>query len=176
MHGCHLALFFKKRIGIIFLSIGMLGLLLGWRGKWLPQNADVTMVAVLFVYLGMVWKEHAEIFDRYELGIFLSVSCVWLYCLRLGIYIEMAGRSYPYLSVSVLEAVCGTFVTCTLCKALEENEQINNLLAFIGRHTLLIFSMHCLDWIAVDAWMNHRMWIRNISAYGYGTWLFAFIL
>lgn len=168
--------FSKKRIGIVFLSIGMLGLLLGWRGKWLPQNADVTMVAVLFVYLGMVWKEHAEIFDRYELGIFLSVSCVWLYCLRLGIYIEMAGRSYPYLSVSVLEAVCGTFVTCTLCKALEENEQINNLLAFIGRHTLLIFSMHCLDWIAVDAWMNHRMWIRNISAYGYGTWLFAFIL
>lgn len=71
MHGCHLALFFKKRIGIIFLAIGMLGLLLGWRGKWLPQNADVTMVAVLFVYLGMVWKEHAEIFDRYELGIFL---------------------------------------------------------------------------------------------------------
>ncbi len=72
MHGYHLALFFKKRSGIIFLAIGMLGLLLGWRGKWLPQNADVTMVAVLFVYLGMVWKEHAEIFDRYELGIFFS--------------------------------------------------------------------------------------------------------
>lgn len=90
---------------------------------------------------------------------FLAVSCVWLYCLRLGIYIEMAGRSYPYLSVSVLEAVCGTFVICTLCKALEENEQIKHLMVFIGRHTLLIFSMHCLDWIAVDAWMNHRMWI-----------------
>lgn len=43
---------------------------IGLARKWLPQNADVTMVAVLFVYLGMVWKEHAEIFDRYELGIF----------------------------------------------------------------------------------------------------------
>lgn len=51
---------------------------------------------------------------------FLAVSCVWLYCLRLGIYIEMAGKSYPYLSVSVLEAVCGTFAICSLCKASEE--------------------------------------------------------
>lgn len=158
--------FQKKRIGIIFLSIGMLGLLLGWRGKWLPQNADVTMVAVLFVYLGMVWKEHAEIFDRYELGISFAASCIWLYCLCLGIYIEMAGRSYPYLSVSVLEAVCGTFAICSLCKALEENKQIKHLMVFIGRHTLLIFLMHCLDWIAVDAWMNHRMWIRNIVRTG----------
>lgn len=124
------------------------------------------MVAVLFVYLGMVWKAHAEIFDRYELGISFAASCIWLYCLRLGIYIEMAGRSYPYLSVSVLEAVCGTFVICTLCKALEENDQIKNLLAFIGRHTLLIFSFHCLDWVAVDVWLNHRMWIRNIVRTG----------
>lgn len=65
-----ISLCFLKKSSIIFLAIGMLGLLLGWRGKWLPQNADVTMVAVLFVYLGVVWKEHAEIFDRYELGIF----------------------------------------------------------------------------------------------------------
>lgn len=114
----------------------------------------------------MVWKKYAEIFDRYELGISFAASCIWLYCLNFGIYIEMAGRSYPYLSVSVLEAVCGTFVVCTLCKALEENEQIKNLLAFIGRHTLLIFSVHCLDWIAVDTWMNHRMRIRNIARTG----------
>ena len=39
-------------------------------------------------------------------------------------------------------------------------------MVFIGRHALLIFSMHCLDWIAVDTWMNHRMWIRNIVRTG----------
>lgn len=89
----------------------------------------------------------------------------------------MAGRIYPYLSVSVLEAACGTFAICSLCKALEENKQIKNLMVFIGRHTLLILSMHCLDWIAVDACLDESSDVDpKYSAYGYGTWLFAFIL
>ena len=121
-------------------------------------------------------KEHAEIFDRYELGIFLAVSCVWLYCLRLGIYIEMAGRSYPYLSVSVLEAVCGTFAICSLCKALKENKQIKHLMVFIGRHTLLIF-FNALFRLDSRGRLDESSDVDpKYSAYGYGTWLFAFIL
>ena len=159
-------LFSEKRVGFIYLGTGILGILLGFKGNWIPQNLDVTMVAVLFIYLGMVWKQYEVFFEKHELAICLFSSILWLYCLSLGIYIEMAGRSYPYMSVSVLEALCGTFVICCICKTLAENEIIRDGLGYIGRHTLLIFSVHCVDSSLVCVWGSYGIVVKNILRVG----------
>lgn len=69
----------------------------------------------------------------------------------------MATRHYPYYATTILEALCGTFAVCSLCKALESNPRLRYVLSFIGMHTLLLFSIHCLDWIAGPIWSNHSM-------------------
>ena len=150
-------LFPGKKVDYIFAFIGIGGVLLGTKGKWLPQNLDVTMTAILFLYLGMVWREWKTYIQKYETIIFIVAIGIWLYCLSFGLYIEMATRHYPYYATTILEALCGTFAVCSLCKALESNPRLRYVLSFIGMHTLLLFSIHCLDWIAGPIWSNHSM-------------------
>ena len=150
-------LFPGKKVGYIFAFIGIGGILLGTKGKWLPQNLDVTMTAILFLYLGIVWKEWKTYVQKYETILFLVAIGIWLYCLSFGLYIEMATRHYPYYATTIVEALSGTFAVCCLCKAIEANRKIRYVLSFIGMHTLLLFSVHCLDWIAGPVWSNHGM-------------------
>lgn len=57
--GIHL-LFPGENKGYIYTFVGILGVFLGIRGMWLPQNLDVTCVAVLFMSVGMLWRQYAE--------------------------------------------------------------------------------------------------------------------
>ena len=42
-------LFPGKSTGHIYIFLGLLGIILGVQGKWLPQNLDVTLVAMIFI-------------------------------------------------------------------------------------------------------------------------------
>ena len=151
-------LFPDKNKEYIYMFIGLLGLALGIKHKWLPQNLDVTFVTVLFIYLGMLWKRYIAAIQKHENILFLCAVAFWLCCLNFDVYIEMAGRSYPYLAISIIEAVAGSFAVCCFCKALMANVKLSLPIQFIGMHTLLIFLIHHMDWTVHELWQTNTMW------------------
>ncbi len=155
--GIHL-LFPGENKGYIYTFVGILGVFLGIRGMWLPQNLDVTCVAVLFMSVGMLWRQYAEKIKEYEVVLFFGSVVFWLTCLHFNIYIELAARHYPYLAVSLVEAVCGSYAFCCFCRALVANRAVTFAGQFIGMHTLLIFGLHCLDWIVHPLWNSPVIW------------------
>lgn len=70
----------------------------------------------------------------------------------------MAIRQYPYLAISIVEAVCGSYAFCCFCKALTANRATSITWQFIGMHTMLIYCLHCLDWIAKPLWAMPKTW------------------
>lgn len=111
-------------------------------------------MAMLFIYVGMLWRSYADWLERYEQLCFMAAVIIWMICLNAPMYIEMATRSYPWTICSVIEAVCGSYAVCCLCKALVANARIRYVFQFIGMHTLLIFLVHHLDWIAGPVWQS----------------------
>lgn len=162
LNALHL-LFPGKYIGGVYVFLGLAGIALGIKGKWLPQNMDVTFVAILFIYLGMLWRKYHEFVEEHADILFLMAISFWSFCLCFDQYIEMAGRHYPYIALSVIEAVCGSFAVCWLCKALAQNVFVKNITLFIGIHTLLIFLVHDLDIIVAPLWQTSSYWLTCIT-------------
>ena len=157
LDGIHL-LFPGENKEYIHTFVGIFGVFLGIRGMWLPQNFDVTCVAVLFMSVGMLWKQHAEKIKEHENVLFFYAVAFWLTCLHFNIYIELAARHYPYLALSIVEAVCGSYAFCCFCRALAVNQSVTFVCQFIGIHTLLIFGIHCVDWILHPLWNSPVIW------------------
>lgn len=111
---------------------------------------------------GNALEEVSRINWKYAIPLFFLSILIWVGCLHYHIYIEMAARHYPFLTLSILEAVCGSFAICSLCKALAQNTFIRRLTLFIGAHTLLIFLVHHLDWIFRPLWQMPSYWMTCV--------------
>lgn len=154
-------LFPGEKIGYIYVGIALFGMAMGLKGKWLPQNMDVTFIAVFFIYIGMLWKKYQDLMERHEQLCFMVSVIIWVICLNGSMYIEMAARSYPWTICSVVEAVCGSYAVCCVCKALVANSQVRYVFQFIGMHTLLIFLVHHLDWMTFSFWQSSSIGIAS---------------
>ena len=141
----------------LYFGIGILGLFLGARGKWLPQNLDVTCLAVLFIAVGIEWKKYEQLINNHTGIIFIGASTFWLACLDRGIYLEFSYRHYPGMSISILEALAGAYVICCVCKGIVDNVYVTKPLIVIGRHTLSILCFHCLDFIVLFIWNTNNI-------------------
>ncbi|MGM9919108.1 MAG: acyltransferase family protein [Lactimicrobium massiliense] len=120
--------------------------------KQLLQNFDVTMMTIFFMAAGSLWKSHHELIRKHQIPVFLASTFVWQLCLSRGIFIEMATRSYPYGALCILEAVCGTFAICCICDALRTSKKIRKPFLWLGKHTLLLLCIHCLDSFWIQLW------------------------
>lgn len=127
------------------LGCGVIALLLGSRMA-MPQNFDVTLMAVMFMTIGIIIKEHSGLIRKYKIPLFVLSMIIWLGCLDKSIYIELATRSYPYGMLSVIEAVCGSYICCIfarMCTFMKHRKLLN----LLGRNTLEFLEIHCVDYI-----------------------------
>lgn len=127
-----------------YIILAYVGILIG-RKIWLPQSFDIVFVAMLFLHIGHLWKSKETSIQKH-LILLCSISAVaWLWPLEKGIYIELATRQYPYGAISVLEAICATFIIVQSTKMLARFKVIKIIFVFLGQHTLEILCIHCLD-------------------------------
>lgn len=140
-----------------YCTIGCLaffGICLGTSHNWLFQNFDVTFVSVLFVYVGMLWRDNSKLIDRYSVQLFFASLAIWSFLIGHGIYIEMAGRRYPYYSVSIIEAIVATFVFCSFCKACLDMTLLKRLAMVLGADSMVLFYLHHCDSAVSFLWRN----------------------
>lgn len=139
-----LTLFKSEKVPFICIALGLYGVLLG-QDHELPQNLDVTIVAVMFMAVGNIARNYNDWIKKYKYAIFICSAIFWQICVLNGLYIEMGTRSYPLGMLCILEAVCGSFVCCNISDALMSNAFLKRGMLFLGQHTLLLLSIHCLD-------------------------------
>lgn len=142
----------------VFLVLTFFGFLLGKFQYWLPLNFDVTLVCAGFIYIGMLLKIYSEYLKRYKTFIILFCCLIWLFLIKNGVYIELASRHYPGWVVSFVEAIFATIVICYISKTFEAYFLLCNFFATIGRHTLMIFTIHAVDWLWFPM-ITERSWV-----------------
>lgn len=148
-------LFPSKYNGIIFLMLAFLGKYLSDMALYLPQSLDVCLVAVLFIWLGFMFKQIYPVFEKYQMPIVMLAFCFWIFCWEKEIHVDLGGRWYPDFIAGILTAVCGCLCIITLSQALESCTPVAKLLSFIGKNTLTILCISFLDWIAISLWSNN---------------------
>lgn len=112
---------------------------------WLPQAFDIVPIAILFMWFGYLLKRILHCLNNFSLGIIFIIAVLfWIFCIKHGLYLEMATRRYPLFFVSILEAVAGTIV-CSIFSMVLSKIVFSNAFSFLGKHTLNIMCIHNLD-------------------------------
>lgn len=146
-------IYFKndKNKGLCFI-LGILGIILGYLGKRLPFNFDITLVAVLFITIGYTTRTYFNKIKNKSLVYLLLAIIIWEACLLNGQFIELKTRNYGANLLTTIEAVCGTFVVCYICNVVNEKKIIKKVLNFLGINSLIILCIHSIDWMYIDLW------------------------
>lgn len=132
--------------------LAFVGVCLGATRHWLVQNLDVTLVALAFFYVGMLWKKYAKRVEAYAPILFGISLAIWSVLVSFGICIEMAPRRYPMYSVCVIEAIAASFVFCMFCKNSLDYKWIKRPLTVLGADSIILFYLHHCDWILKSFW------------------------
>ncbi len=118
----------------------------------LPFNFDISMVCAFLIHLGVLYRQNEEIIERRHVPVLIVSLVIWTYFLAQGIHIEIAGRTYPFMFGSVLEAVCGSYVFVCFCRAITDSTQfLKTLLMMYGQDSLIILLLHYEDFVILDS-------------------------
>ncbi len=145
---------------LILLGLGLLGIIIGLQGHRLLFNFDVTLVAILFLAIGILAKKHFDFITKYISIIILICFVVFLEGVLSGTYIEMAARTYS--TFSILVSIAGTLLVCEFCKIIASFKNIKTCLTFIGANSLIIFFVHHLDYYCKYFWLDHSLVLQCI--------------
>ena len=154
-------LFKSEKNGILFFSLGALGMSMGVFEFRPPFFLDLGFVAMLFMEIGMLWRKYEEKINKYGVLISIAAAAYWFSRTMRGDYLEMWTRFYAGFEVSILVAIAGTWLICELSKMIEESakkatgfsKQAFNSLITLGKNTMLLYIVHSLDYVIFgDLW------------------------
>ena len=118
----------------------------------LPQNFDITFAVMMFMAIGHLWRKHEDFIKKHQYALLLPAAAFWTFCLSNGWYQEFVGRNYVYGMLGAVEAVCGTFLCAGFSDAIASNPVIKKPFLFLGKHTLMLLCIHCLDGFWAKYW------------------------
>ena len=129
---------------IMMFSIVGIGIALAANGAWVPMNIDIAFVAVCFLYTGWIIQRHSELIDNAPfLFLLVLLSITSLSTSRFG----MSSRNYYNLwFISIPGAIALSILTSKASKLLCKFKGLCSFLAYTGKHSLLFFCIHSLDW------------------------------
>lgn len=168
--------FKTEKNGIIFLFLGILGACMGVFEFRPPAFFDLGLVGAFFMYIGMLWRKHEAFVKKYTLPIAAVAGIYWFAHVMRGDYLEMWTRFYAGYEVAFLTAIAGTFLICQFAMMLEESmkkagkvsKHILDFLVELGKNTILLYLIHCLDaaffesfWDLRDG-TDEKMWLSII--------------
>ena len=67
-------------------------------------------------------------------------------------YLELASRNYPIYPLCFIIAILGTVMFCKICCLMDKVPGANTALRFIGKNSLYLYMIHCLDKIWDKLW------------------------
>lgn len=90
------------------LVLAFLGYIIGEYYAFMPWSLDVALVSLIFIGVGNWMRREAFLDKNYGYTLIIPAA-VWIYFMRMGIYIELATRSYPLGIFSIYRGYCGKY-------------------------------------------------------------------
>ncbi len=136
--------------------------------QWLPFSMDIALAVLPFLYYGAYIKENS-----YELPL-SGAPIIW--CGILGstllieypewtswTYLELACRRYPMFPICYLTAIAGISATVILVKWFTMHcEKLVRPFIFIGKHSMIFYLVHAMDYLWEECWNNPSIQIPII--------------
>lgn len=102
--------------GVIVVILSGSGMLISTK-IWLPQALDVAMVVPLFMFAGQLLRKYANQINQFMNWKWYGVLIIiWLVLVCSQVTIDISIRHYPDYFVSVIEALCGSFIVIKGCQ------------------------------------------------------------
>lgn len=131
-----------------------------------PLSIDISMAVVFFLWVGHILKRTGIRFNlNYMVIALICWAVLWTLTNRYGDWgLELAGRSYPLFPLCFIEAVAGTIVMMYLSEwAGRRQSKMTSLFVFLGRNSLLLLIIHCLDYLWKDLYSVYDHIIVEVS-------------
>ena len=150
----------SEKSGIVFFLFGALGIYMGVKGIRLPFFVDLALVASMFIEVGILWRKYEKTVKKYSVPLLLAAGAFWFSRVMRGDFLEFWTRFYAGYEISIFEAVAGSFVIGNIAMMLEESlkkagkiqKKLMNALIVVGKNTMLLYLIHCLDTSIFNFW------------------------
>ncbi len=130
--------------GIILLALSTGGGTCSIEFGFLPWSFDVALASTVFVAFGDFLRTFNASKGKKIVGLLLSAA-VWLVLLIKGGQIDLVARSYPLAALSFVCAMAGCVLVFAASKAIEKLPYVSSFFAWIGRTSVIILGIHCLE-------------------------------
>ena len=146
---------------IMSVVVSFIGITLGAH-LWLPFSADIALACMLFFYVGAKMHSNIETLLEKRPGKTALISlAAWIFTLACTFpfpgnwsYLELACRRYPLFPISYISACAGTlFIASLSCLLLKYTRQWMSPLVYIGRNSMWLLIIHCLDGFFYKYWV-----------------------
>lgn len=134
---------------VIYCFLALIGIMIG-QFIWLPQNLDLVLVFLLYLYIGFTFNKYAKNIEKHKSVIFIICFIIWSICLGFDLNIELAVRKYPYGFLSIIESICASYCIIELCKVFEKNKILQFILTKTGMISLIILCVHSVEYVIID--------------------------
>lgn len=145
--------FKSEKSGLIAFLLGALGMCMGIYDFRIPCFVDLMFVGAMFMEVGILWRKYEKVVKKYAVPLLIIAGVYWFAQAMRGVYLELWIHFYAGYEVSILTAIAGTFLVSNFSMMLEEAykkagkilKKITDALVFLGKNTLLLYLVHCLD-------------------------------
>jgi len=117
---------------------------------WLPFSVQAGMVAIVFMYIGILAKEKDILNKRISINIYIALIFIVAFCVKYAGKLYMVSNIYKNGFLDILGAVSASFLLIKLCMSMDKHlKYIKKPFIYIGKNSLIclclhLFSLDCL--------------------------------
>ena len=117
---------------------------------WLPLSIQSTGTALLFMYIGYIYKQVKQILSilSKETKLFGTVILLWIWYSFIRDFqgFWLVHGDYGRGIVDIIGSLSASAIICMLCSTLAKNKNcITNSLAYLGQYTIMTLFMHIIE-------------------------------
>lgn len=145
----------------ILLALALVGKLISV--YWLlPFSINAALFSLIFLYIGYLFKEEKYLENIGLMAITLGIV-MWL----LDAYEQtffLVSVSFPDTLLAIVGAVGASLVMFKIAQLLDRDNWFSNILAFIGRNSIIILCFHIIDfsYSRVPDIIRHQQILKNV--------------
>lgn len=146
---------------VLVLGVSYVGVKMGENIGFLPWSADVSLAAIIFMWIG----DHSKLVLRWVNNsrrsfiifvVSLAIATpLWIYLICRDYWIELAARRYAGGPLCVISAILGITIVLILSIACDKKLKYLSLVwAWLGKNSMIVLAIHCLEMRFYD-WNTH---------------------